>query len=707
MQGKDFIYFLFDENNNSYYAYGDTVLTSASLRPLEFTPDGWKKIQLQNQRNQTYFAVDRSFSVPLEYLKDGAQILKYIYYNFGVEAKVYMAVCKQELYFDATHYGFYYSLLYRGEIDLANFKHDGVKVTVNIMEGGIVKLIKAYENTKYEIPVDVPEAVEILADGIELKQSASFIVLDSSVDDLNGNHSVPLTLIGQETISSFNIKSVERVQLGGNNGTDQNNKLAQEQLWFYKASTNAPVSLKWNFNMTAQLAPGMSPNPAVVLFLVVRNLRDDGSIVGSTLLNQFSGPTNVYRKNNFSGTVTVTGIEPGSSLYLFMGINIVGAAGDRVVLFHYDNQEPYEFEITDALYKHRETIIKALRPLYIFEQLISKITNGAYVPQSAFLQSIQDVVVSSGDAVRRISGSVIKTSLRDFFTSYNSDFGIGMGMIGNTLRLEEKAYWVDYTDPIDLGEVSRMKVSPATDLLVNNIKAGSPNQEYDDVNGKEEFNTTQERSAPITRVAKELNLVSVYRKDCYGIEFTRINLDGKTTTDDKGDNDVFMIHIEDAPRGDGYYHLDRSLNSGATGLLTPSTVFNLYLTPARGIRRNGNYIRSLFYKLDSRYLTFQTTDKNSAVVAGGITENADIQIASLDAPLFSCNYLEFETKVPYNLFDILNATPLKAFTGTWAGFTFIGIPDKISIQPGDNAAQTFKLLASPTTSLTDLIAIDG
>jgi hypothetical protein len=282
-----------------------------------------------------------------------------------------------------------------------------------------------------------------------------------------------------------------------------------------------------------------------------------------------------------------------------------------------------------------------------------------------------------------------------------------MGMIGNTLRIEEKSYWVQYADFIDLGEVKNMKVSCATDLLVNNIKIGSPNQDYDDVNGKQEFNTTHEYSAPITRVQKELNLVSVYRKDCFGIELTRINLDGKTTTDDKGDNDVFMIHIEDGPRGDGFNHLDRSLNAGATGLLSPATVFNLYLTPARALIRNGNYIRSLFYKLDSRYLTFQTTDKNDQVVASGVTENADWQLASLSAALFSCNYLEFETKVPYNLFDILNTSPLRAFKGTWAGFAFIGIPDKVSIAPGENAPQTYKLLPSPATDLTQLITIDG
>lgn len=675
MQGKDFIYFLLDENNNSYYAYGDTVLSTASLKPLEFTPNGWTKIQLQNFRNQTYFAVDRSFSVPLEYVKDGAQILKYIYTNFGVEAKVSMAICEQRLFFDATHYGYYYTLLYKGEIDLANYKHDGTKVTVNIMEGGMVKLIKAYENTKYEIPIDVPDAIDTHVDGVELKAAADYTIQPGNTGGLH--------LPGWLFINS--------------EGTNFSTEL--QTVYLRAGSINTSTSDEWIMRNFGDKNLDLNING----FIKVRSTANTGIFIFGF---ETSGGTQlpVYVNNNLPGGIDID-IPFNVNITLTPGEKLFGIASWSNTLFllkYLDGEITISYR---SIYK--STTVKALRPLYVFQQLISKISDGAYTPQSTFLQSIQDVVITCGDAIRGIAGAKIKTSLRDFFTSYNSDFGIGMGMIGNTLRIEEKAYWVQYTDAVDLGEVSKMKVSPATDLLINNIKNGSPNQTYDDVNGKQEFNTTQERSAPITRVAKDLNLVSVYRKDCYGFEFIRINLDGKTTTDDKGDNDVFMIHIEDNPWADGKFRLDRNLNAGTTGLLTPSTVFNLYLTPARGIRRNGNYIRSLFYKLDAKYLKFQTTDKNSAVVCQGITENADIQISSLDAPLFSCNYLEFETKVPVNLFELLNANPLKAFTGTWAGFSFVGIPNKISIQPGDNAAQTFQLLAGPAVDLTQLISIDG
>lgn len=706
MQGKDFIYFLLDENNNSYYQYGDTVLLSASLKPLEFTPDGWKKIQIQNQRNQTYFAIDRSFTVPLEYVKDGAQILKYIYYNFGVEAKVYMTVCEKRLFFDATHYGFYYTLLYRGEIDLANFKHDSTKVTVNVMEGGMVKLIKAYENTKYEIPVDVPEAVEILMDGIELKQSTTYLLNNGNLPNDLGGHTIDLELLNTEAISSLGATSQERKKTG--NAVDVLWNLGERFLT--SGANNVTITLNWDFNVFVEYAAGSSPLFGARILLQCNVLESSSSrflipgIETGNKIDQKGGgdPLLLYnRKHNFKGSITFT--APADARFvLYMSASPL--ATREQTYFTYDNDGEFSISYT---YTHHPTTIKALHPLYVFQQLVSKMSDGAYTPQSTFLQSIQDVVVTCGDAIRGITGAKIKTSLRDFFTSFNSDFGIGMGMMGNTLRLEQKSFWVQYSDVIDLGEVSKMKVSPATDLLINNIKIGTPNQDYDDVNGKQEFNTTHEYSAPITRVAKELNLISVYRKDCYGIEFTRLNLDGKATTDNDSDNDVFMIHIEDNPRVDGFYHLDRSLNAGTTGLLTPSTVFNLYLTPARALRRNGNYIRSLFYKLDAKYLKFQTTDKNDAVVCNGIIEKADAQIVSLDPALFSCNYLEFETKVPFNLLELLNANPLKAFSGTWAGFQFIGIPDKVSIQPGDNGAQTYKLLASPTTDLTQLITIDG
>ncbi len=99
----------------------------------------------------------------------------------------------------------------------------------------------------------------------------------------------------------------------------------------------------------------------------------------------------------------------------------------------------------------------------------------------------------------------------------------------------------------DLWEVKDFQVSVAEDLIYNTIKVGYPNQNYDDINGKDEFNTTHVYNTPLTRIAKELDLTSEYRADSYGIEFTRANLAGKKTTDSGTDNDVFIIQAVEKP----------------------------------------------------------------------------------------------------------------------------------------------------------------
>lgn len=706
-QGRDHIYFLMDSGNKSYYVSNGLVLSSATPRPLQHTPDGWRNIVINNERNQKYFAVDRSFSASLDFVKDGAQILKHLYYNRGIEEKVFLCIAKQVLYFDDTHYGYYYTLLYKGELDFANFKHDGPKVTCNIMEGGMVKYLKNRENTTYEIPID-DAAINVKMDGVRLLQAAKFIVLDNTSNTFNGNHSVPLTLVSNESLD-INIKSVERIQLGGDSGSAQNEKLVEEQAWFYRATTNIPIKLKWNFKMRAELAPGIPPNPSVQLFLVVRNLRDDGSVVGGTTLNQFNTPINVYRENTFQGEATITGVEPGTSLYLFMGINIIGESGDRGVLFFYNNQEPFEFEITEAIFRNRTSYIKAIRPLKLFQEIIQRMTEGQYTAESDTLTENEEIVITSGDAIRGIEGAKIKTSLLQFFQSFNTVLGIGMGMVGSQLRLEKKSYWVDYTDPIDLGEVKNLTVSPATDYIYSALKIGYAEQEYENVNGRQEFNNTHEYLLPVTKITKTLELISPYRADCYGIEFTRINLEGKTTTDDKSDNDVFLLHIKKTPieeNGMTVYELDRSLNAGATGLLENETVFNIYLSPKHCLFRNGPYLRSLFYKQDGRFIKFQTTEKNAALVSD-VTENADVMVASLGDGLFAPNLLEADVKMPRNVQAILDQNPLKAFTFTWLGMRFTGIPVKESTRESDRAAQTIQLLMAPDQDLTMLETVNG
>jgi hypothetical protein len=389
----------------------------------------------------------------------------------------------------------------------------------------------------------------------------------------------------------------------------------------------------------------------------------------------------------------------------------MSANNNRDLTFFTYNNDNGTFGI-DYTYVHPQTYIKVLPPEYMFKKLIEKATNGEFLAESVVLASNHNISMTCGDAIRRIPGSKIKTSLSDFFTSYDIQLDLGMGDRSGKVILEPKYTWIDYNNPIDLGEVKGLRVKPATDYLYNTIKYGYPEQNYDDVNGKQEFNNSLLFTTPYTRVAKELSKISPYRADCYGIEFTRINLEGKTTTDNSSDNEVFLIHTEaattpDGPDGAPYYKLDRSLNATATGVLDPATVFNIYLSPKRLIERNGRFLHSLFYKLDGGKLLFQTTEKNAELKTTTplVIEKADVTIGNLLPQLFSPNLLEFETPAPVDLIEALEASPVRTFIGSYLGVPFAGIPVKVSAASETNEAQDYTLLASPGTSLEPLILI--
>lgn len=701
-QGRSHIYFLMDSSNKSYYVSNGQVLSSSTPKPLQFTPDGWRNITISNQRNQKYFAIDRSFSVPLDYVKDGAQILKHLYYNRGLEEKVFMCIAKQVLYFDATHYGYYYTLLYKGELDFANFTDASAKVTMNIMEGGPVKLIKARENTSYEIPV---EDILVKMDGVNLRQSANYLITNGALANDLAGHTVDATLLANEAISSLGAQSQQRI-VTGNSTSDLWNL---GQFFLITGAEDADITINWNFRMTPSLT-GVGAVFGTTIALQCRVLTSSStefSIPGVAFgrnIQEIGGgdPLLLYNiEHHFQGSVSFTA-PAGSKIVLYM----TATQNRDFTFFTYDNDGEFSVAYT---YTHPTTYIKAIRPLKLLQEIISRLTDGQYTIISDTLNTYNDIVITSGDAIRGIDGAKIKTTLLNFFQSFNTVLGIGMGMIGNQLRLEQKAYWVDYSDPIDLGEVKNLRISPANDYIYNNLKIGYPAQEYEDVNGRQEFNNTHEYDLPVTRITKTLEMISSYRADCYGIEFTRINLEGKSTTDDKSDNDVFLIHIKDTPieeDGQTVYELDRTLNAGATGLLEPETVFNIFLSPKHCFFRNSNYLHSLFYKQEGSIIKFQTTEKNASLVTD-VTENANVIVNDLDPALFQPNLLDMEARMPVNIQPILDLNPVKAFTFTFLGVQFTGIPLKQSSRDSDRAAQSIQLLAAPTQDLTQMEFING
>lgn len=707
MQGKDFLYFLVDELGRSYYVENGIVQLSAQPRPLEFTPEGWEEIEVQNARNQKYFALDRNFTLPLDFVEDGAIILKDAYYKKGLLAKVFLVISKQELYYDGAEYGYHYKSYYRGAIDFTEFNHAGPKVTISITEGGPVKYIKANENAVYEIEVDVPEVIKIKMDGVNLKGSKRFVVIEPTYNHGIGTdvkEMIPMQASNSEGYF-FNIGFAESA--GSITDADydfiQGEDLSTSDKWNGIVRDVDAITMSmhiegaiikrrsgsgfWGPRVGLDVKLETSTGRLFTLFTLEHDFGPSPAAAQPWKFSLDSAPVTLFRDETFFVYTVPTAFQSNNAWDWLEGTT-------------------FEYRTTD---RYKTTYIKALPPLYVFKKLIEKVTGGRYQADSALLANNFNIPITCGDAIRGIPGAKIKTSLSQFVQAKNTVHGVGIGEIGGVVRLETKSYWVDYSDPIDLGEVTELSISPASDYLFNLLKIGYQPQEYDDVNGRQEFNNTSQYTGPEIEETKTVELISPYRADCYGAEFLRLNLEGKTTTDSDSDNDVFMIHTNAVPVNDPVeglvYELNRDLNVGATGLLEPDSVFNVFLSPARCLQRNGSYIRSCFYKMDGENLIWQTTDKNADLAAGGVVEKANINIGSLAQALFTPNILEFEATSPVNLVELLAASPARAFKFSYLGIQLKGIAVKVGIRPADYAAQTFTLLSAPDNDLEQLINV--
>ena len=149
MERKPYLYFLTDKDGKSYTVNNGVVSSTSLPKPLDHAPDGWKDKVVNYARSESYFGMLRSFSIPLRFVKDGAKILRARLYQCGPEDEVNLIILRLN-----TNTGKHESF-YKGQIDFSTYEDQTDFFEVNIIEGGLSKLLKANENTTYEIPLSL------------------------------------------------------------------------------------------------------------------------------------------------------------------------------------------------------------------------------------------------------------------------------------------------------------------------------------------------------------------------------------------------------------------------------------------------------------------------------------------------------------------------------------------------------------------------
>lgn len=763
MQGPKYLYAILNAAGQCASYENNTLVWNSVFTPLEMSPDGWQEMSILVEKNKEYFGLDITYGTPQNFVISAAAILKSVVYIWGIEFETFLQILERQTYFSDTEYGYYYDQLSRCEIDLSTYVDSG-SVTTNILEGGIAKYIKANRSIDYAIDIDVPNRMRVAMDGIKLKESASFIISDPVTLDFNGagNHIMGLEMLNNEQKTTLGAQTTTRMK-------EQSNALIPGTGdWILDLSDSTiptVVTAIADMAVTVAAFPG-SDLPFLPQFRYFMGFRVFNKATGALisypddsnlLFDSGPGLESGYGHKIIKTTISFI-VPPGCIAFPVSFVNVTNDTYANGIQFTYDNNSLASSSTPNLIlqydYKFKGTFCYGLSANDLWKALIDKMTDGRYTGNSTLLENPDlNIVFTCGDALRQLIGSQIKISVDKFFTACNLIWGTGMGIIGSEARLERKRFFVtSTTGDTQLGDFNSRKIYPYTDCLFSSVKFGWPNQNYNvnlgDINGKYEICVTQIMSSPVTRVDTVLDLTTTVRADMYGQEFTRINLDGKTSTSDNADNDVFVQHVNNKPTeilspitGLPFFtiwELDRTINkyvadnnvfvkegdtyviSGVpfistvsqytqVGLLDKDTAFNVALSPKQClIRGHGDYLHSCLEKMETKYLTFASSDKVSALainnpIGYSTEENGNVQILTLDAPIFQPWVFEGTVINPPKLASQLVTSPIKTYSGNYAGIPVRGTSLKSGVMPTDNAPQDYQLLLAPEVDKTPFI----
>lgn len=527
---ETFLFFLQNGQGQSYYRKpngGIDYINAPTWLPE--SPHGWFDQELSFGRNNRYWGLNRSYTQTFTFYNDGADILRYLFYKKkGIEEPVYLVVLKLD---DSTDI---YQPYFKGEVDLSHMEDDVVAgVKANILEGGLQKLIKAYENTVFEIPCDgsIAENVEVLMQGIMFKAVFNYNVLPFTVRD-----------------QAFYAPIVFGTKQGNDVGVIKNDQKYQA------------YDITRLLDPTYDLGVYKCPNNAFSSIKAVPGMRVIGSWLPSatTTAGHLFIATSLGTKHDLIATSTLA----ANTTYSF-DVTFDLAAGENMYLCFESTGSTPTLSSTQISFQFNsqfnDTTTFGIQPFDLLNLLLKKVANAASLPgfplhydlKSDLLLQNKNLVLTSGMALRQETNAVIKTSISHFFESFDALLSVSMGVeavttgLGEQLFFESLRYTLDTTNVnMALGEVAEFKITPALDLFFDVAKVGYPEQKYDEQQGNQEFNTTSQYRGPVKRVQKEFKKISVYRGDSNGIEYTRYLTGNTNVSNNKSDNDVFIINTD-------------------------------------------------------------------------------------------------------------------------------------------------------------------
>lgn len=172
----------------------------------------------------------------------------------------------------------------------------------------------------------------------------------------------------------------------------------------------------------------------------------------------------------------------------------------------------------ESMGEGKETYFKCVDIQKLLKGLVDKMTPALDV--TCTIDALRpSCVLISGEDMRGIENAKIRTSFDDFASFLEACFGFTYIIEDNTIRFTNRSNAFDNTTVKTITSYSDANFQQDTGLIYNKVRVGYREYDYENTNGRNEYNRTIEYKTDLSITDNALELISPYRADSYGFEF--------------------------------------------------------------------------------------------------------------------------------------------------------------------------------------------
>lgn len=548
---KNIYVFISDDNTKYYRAIqqpnGNYIVSKNSQPyPIDSTPSNMLDSEFEFATNSQYFSLNRAVSVPINFIKDGAAILRHLYFlGKGAEEKTYVTVI---MWNGVSNI---YELAFKGKVDYSQkeeYPKSG-EFSVPLVDDSVWGVLSNKDDVEYSIDCSDknPDAIKVLIDKVTLLDRITYQTVKSHIHSsgtVSGGYFndtiIPLVIINEDGDSSGILKKSQSSQNINNflsNQTPSENYAIMSVYPINGINISGVFSFTWD-NQDNAGAPLPSGTVGVFIFTSLGNryLIFANGFTPITTVQPYDLVVGQTYKAPFNYTIN---LQPNEKVYFVTRMFYNGFQNQ-----HFRILPDIQNIVVSLKTEIQPQIVYGIRPLDVLQSLVKQATNGRYGINSNYFTFNNKSIVTSGDAIRGAKNARIYTSFADFFKTFDSLNYMALRNIGDDLFIEKATTVYDPNSTIiNIGEIIDLKLKCANEFFFNEVQVGSPKVDYRHPSGRLEFNSTNTFSLDVLNTDKKLDIVTKYRTGFLDIVFLLLDYRGGSTKDNNGDKSVYLLDI--------------------------------------------------------------------------------------------------------------------------------------------------------------------